>query len=51
MKIVVSKFYGLRLYKHSMVGTPGTHSVCVCTLYQNVKLMASGVKLEYLIIT
>jgi hypothetical protein len=46
--IVFSKFCELR-HKHSiLVGTPGTQTVRVCThtLYQDVELMASRIKLE-----
>ena len=49
-----SKFADLRpkncMYKYTciLVGTSGAHSVCVCTIHQNVKLMITGCKLSQL---
>jgi len=38
-KIGFSKFAELRPKECVLDGSSGTHSVCVCTLYQNMKLM------------
>jgi hypothetical protein len=38
-KIGLSKFCALRPLECITVGCRGTHSVCVCTIHQNVKLM------------
>ena len=36
--------------KHCILaGTSGTHSVCVCTIHQNVKLIVLGARLNELI--
>ena len=40
-----SKFAELRPKHCILAGASGTHSVCVCTIHQNVKLMMLGVKL------
>ena len=37
-KTGVLKFAELRRKHCVLAGTSGTHSVCVCTMYQNVKL-------------
>ena len=39
MKIGFSKFAELHPKECVLAGASGTHSVCVCTVYQNVKLM------------
>ena len=39
-KIGVSKFVELRSKRCVLAGTSGTHSVCVCTIHQSVKLMS-----------
>ncbi len=45
-KIGFSKFADLRPKHCVLAGGSGTHSVCVCTIHQNVKLMMIGVKLS-----
>lgn len=40
-----SKFADLRPEHCVLAGSPGTHTVCVCTFHQNVKLLLEG-KLE-----
>ena len=49
MKIGFFKFARLRPRQCILAGAAGTHSVCVCTLHQNVKLMIAGGKRESLI--
>ena len=46
LKIGFSKFAELRLRECVLVELSGTHSVCVCTIHQNIKLMFQGSKLE-----
>ena len=41
-----SKFADLRPKHCILAGASGTHSVCACTIHQNVKLMMLGVKLS-----
>lgn len=41
-KVGLSKFCMLRPQECITVGCRGTHSVCVCTIHQNVKLMISA---------
>ena len=41
-----SKFAELRPKECVLAGASGTHSVCVCTIHQNTKLMISGMKLS-----
>ena len=48
-KIGFSKFAELRPQHCVLAGASGTHSVCVCTIHQNVKLMFTGAKLSTLI--
>ena len=48
VKIGFSKFAEMRPKHCVLAGASGTHSVCVCTIHQNVKLMAHGVKLHEL---
>ena len=43
-----SKFAELRPKHCVLAGASGTHSVCVCTIHQNVKLMHLGAKLHEL---
>ena len=43
-----SKFADLRPKHCVLAGARGTHSVCVCTIHQNVKLMLLGAKLHEL---
>ena len=43
-----SKFAELRPKHCILAGASGTHSVCVCTIHQNVKLMLYSVKLQEL---
>ena len=45
-KVSFSKFASLRPKWCISVGPKGTHSVCVCTIHQNVKLMLSAVTLS-----
>ena len=47
MKIGFSKFADLRPEYYVLAGSSGTHSVCVCTVHQNVKLMAYAVDITY----
>eukprot|EP00731_Ephydatia_muelleri_P003574 Em0001g3574a len=48
MKIGFTKFSLLRPKECVLAGASGTHSVCVCTIHQNTKLMMVGSKLEIL---
>ncbi|KYN18869.1 hypothetical protein ALC57_08809, partial [Trachymyrmex cornetzi] len=43
-----SKFAQLRPKHCILMGAAGTHSVCVCTLHQNVKLMLDAINVKYL---
>lgn len=45
-KIGFSKFCDLRPKNCILAGKSGTHTVCVCTLHQNVKLMMNGAKMQ-----
>lgn len=47
-KIGFSKFAMLRPRECILAGSGGTHSVCVCTVHQNVKLMLQGSKIALL---
>ena len=53
VKVGVSKFYSLRPKWCIPAGASGTHSVCCCTIYENVKLLCdclpSGVTYKVLI--
>ena len=49
LKIGFSKFAELRPPQCVLAGASGTHSVCVCTIHQNVKLMFLGARLSELI--
>ena len=42
MKIGFSKFASLRPKECKLAGASGTHSVCVCTIHNNLKLMMVG---------
>ena len=42
----LSKFTELRPPHCALAGASGTHSVCVCTIHKNVKLMFLGAKLS-----
>ena len=42
VNIGFSKFCKLRPKECVLVGSSGTHSVCVCTTHENMKLMFSG---------
>ena len=46
LKISFSKFASLRPKWCITVGPKGTHSVCMCTAHQNVKLLSSSVNLS-----
>ena len=43
-----TKFAELRPKHCILAGASGTHTVCVCTIHQNVKLMLEGAKLQEL---
>ena len=45
-KVGFSKFAELRPKHCVLAGASSTHSVCVCTIHQNVKLMMVGLKLR-----
>ena len=47
-KVGFSKFCELRPRECVLAGASGTHSVCVCTIHQNVKLMFVGCNLDLL---
>ena len=49
LKIGFSKFAELRPPQCVLAMASGTHSVCVCTIHQNVKLMFLGARLSELI--
>lgn len=42
VKIGFSKFASLRPQHCVLAGSSGTHTVCVCTIHENVKLMLEG---------
>ena len=46
IKIGFSKFCSLRSKWCILEGYSGTHSVCVCTIHQNVALMLNAIKLD-----
>ena len=48
LKVGFSKFAQLRPKECIIAGGSGTHSICVCTIHQNVKLMMAGSRLESL---
>ena len=43
-KVGFSKFAELRPKECVLAGASGTHTVCVCIIHQNVKLMIKGQK-------
>ena len=47
MKIGFLKFCTLRLKYCFLAGASGTHSVCVCTIHQNVKLLLQPIDAAY----
>ena len=47
-KIGFSNFVDVRPKNCILVEGSGTHSVCVCTMHQNIKLMMIGVKMTML---
>ena len=47
-KVGFSKFAELRPKHCVLAGASGTHSICVCTIHQNVKLMIIGARLPFL---
>ena len=49
-KIGFTKFAELRPKHCVLAGASGTHSVCVCTIHQNVKLMLLGANIHHLTI-
>lgn len=50
-KVGFSKFAELRPRQCVLAGAAGTHSVCVCTIHQNMKLMFEGARLDRLATT
>lgn len=48
IKIEFSKFAQLRPKECILIGGSGTHSICVCALHQNAKLLFSGGQLQIL---
>ena len=46
MKIGFSKFFSIRPKWRVLAGSAGTHTVCVCSIRQNVKLLLDAVKIE-----
>ena len=46
LKIGFSKFASLRPKWCISVGPKGTHSVCVCTIHQNLKLMLDAISID-----
>lgn len=48
-KFSFSKFASLRPKECILAGANGTHSVCVCVVHQNVKLMLMGANLSSLV--
>ena len=48
IKVGFSKFAELRPKECVLAGATGTHSVCVCIMHQNVKLIMTGGRLEAL---
>ena len=46
LKIGLSKFASLRPKWCISVGPKGTHSVCVCTIHQNLKLMLDAISID-----
>ena len=48
VKVGFSKFAELRPKECVLVGASGTHSVCVCTTHQNIKLMFVASKIDKL---
>ena len=45
VKVGFSKFAEMRPRHCVLAGASGTHSVCVCTIHQNIKLMFQSIKL------
>ena len=45
--IGLSKFYELRPKWRVLAGSSGTHSVCVCTYHQNMKLLLASLNVTY----
>ncbi|CAH0546678.1 unnamed protein product [Brassicogethes aeneus] len=50
VKIGFTKFYELKPRNCIFAGKSGTHTVCVCTVHQNVKLMITGSKINQFIV-
>ena len=44
IKVGLFKFADFRPKHCVLAGASGTHSVCVCTIHQNVKLMMLGIQ-------
>ena len=47
LKIGFSKFCALRLKWCVTAGLSGTHSVCVCTIHQNAKLLVDAIEMSH----
>lgn len=47
-KVGFSKFAEIRPKNCILAGQSGTHSVCVCTIHQNIKLMIENCKMSYI---
>jgi len=47
IKLGFSKFCSLRPKWCILAGAAGTHSVCVCVVHQNMKLLLATVRLDY----
>ena len=47
LQVGFSKFCSLRPKWCIVAGASGTHSVCVCTIHQNIKLLLSPINLNY----
>jgi hypothetical protein len=45
--ILFSKFCELQPEWCVLVGAPGTHSMCVCCIHQNVKMLTNSAKLTH----
>jgi len=48
VKLGFSKFYSVRPKWRILAGAVGTHSVCVCVMHQNMKLLLAPVRLDYI---
>ena len=46
LKIGFSKFCSIRPKWRVLAGSAGTHTVCVCSIHQNVKFLLDAIKIE-----